>query len=84
MTMREASTIHGPRGWGVARQIIQPANSHHEDRRTAAPDRAPAGREYVLAVGGESFGVLGDVDVLQRRPGAREEHLTRMWAHRRP
>lgn len=27
----------------------------------------------------ESFGVLRDLDVQERRPGAREEHLGRMW-----
>lgn len=28
---------------------------------------------------GESFGVLRDVESLDRRPGSREEHLDRMW-----
>jgi metal-responsive CopG/Arc/MetJ family transcriptional regulator len=27
----------------------------------------------------ESFGVLRDLDVQERRPGAREEHLGHMW-----
>jgi hypothetical protein len=46
-------------------------------------DRALAGRDDDLAADlaaiDESFGALGELDVLARRPSEREEHLSRMW-----
>ncbi len=46
-------------------------------------DRALAGRDDDLAADlaaiDESFGALGDADILARGAGDREDHLTRMW-----